>query len=685
MFIFVPSNLLKKRRPVLPSFSTSSAIVGLCLAFGPAFTITSSQAATVLNTRASVEDGETKPSIPADKGAIHDLVSKLYNQKHLPEPRTASEDKSGDNAAKNAAASSASARTMTEQDFSNSVWMLYSKTLSTPAQQEAQPPKDAGLVTPSFERSMPADQGLVEKPLVDQSVASLDRSFIELPQKTDGSMPPPSKEQVALASNTQGAMVSKSSLGLAREESASVPTMQAAMVSDRVAVSILKGIVGGDYLSVNVNGMVAPADVQSPVHLDEAVAFALKNNFEISAAEEKARGAYWDKMGAYSQYLPAVKVSVDFGPERSAPATINDPEGNRVLDSTHFRRDRNITVTQPLIDLSIIADIFAMRDKEAIADLNERDVREAVALDTANTYLTLLQARISVRLAEEYKNYLDSLALRVKARVEGGGAPAADLDRIQGRAAIAEGARIEALGEYQSQLAEFKRLTKILPPHLVIPNLLSPAIPENVQDALGMALKSNPSYMSSQKKIDLATSDRDKTLSGLLPKLLFQFSDAYAYNAGAAAQGNPIDGVYPTQKTQNVMLVAQWALNGGTNITGGLSGAAKEREMTFRKLDVRSRIEQGIISSYASIKTAHDRQTALQRTIEADERVVKGFEYQFVNGTRSLFDLLDSYERLYNARLNFVRIAVMRAKAVYHVHRQMGRVIPAIVELKGNK
>ncbi len=448
---------------------------------------------------------------------------------------------------------------------------------------------------------------------------------------------------------------------------------------DEQAAIILKGIVGADGVPLNVSVEGSHADVQSAVHVDEAVAFALKNNFEVSAAEEKSRGAYWDKMGAYAQYLPTVQMSADSGPERSQPASYNDLNGNRVLDNVHHRRDHSISITQPLIDLSIVADILSGRDKQDIANIDQRDVREGVAYDTVSTYLNLLQARITVRLAEDYKKYLDNLAARMKARVEGGGATDADLERIRGRSTTAEGARVEAIGEYQTQLAEFNRLTKIMPPELVIPQTLTPPLPPTTQDALKKALKANPTYMSSLKKTELAEDDRNKSISTMLPKLSFQYSNSYSYNAGGAANGNPADGVYPVQKTQNVMLVAQWQLAGGTPITSTMSGMAKMREMNMRSLDIRSKIEQGIRSGYASINAGRERQAALLKTIEANERVVKGFEYQFANGGRSLFDLLDSYEQLYNARLNFIRVSMASAKAGYQVHRQMGELIPAIV------
>ncbi len=454
------------------------------------------------------------------------------------------------------------------------------------------------------------------------------------------------------------------------------------VLSDEMAFAYFKKITGDEGMPLNISEASAHADIQAPVHLDEAVAFALRNNFEISAAQEKTAVAYWEKMGAYSQFIPSVQVSMDTGPERSQPASINDSYGNRVVDNVHHRRDRSITVNQPLIDLSLIADILSATDKEDVAKIDRRDVREGVAFDTISAYLSLMQARIAIQLADDYKRYLEKLVVRMKARVEGGGAPSADLDRIRGRVAIAEGARIEAVGEYEARLAELRRITKITPPEIVIPATLAPVLPAKTQEAMEMALRSNPSYLASIKKTELADDDRNKAFSSFLPKLSFQYSNSYSYNAGGAAGGNPVDGVYPTQKTQNVMLVAQWNLSAPSAVSG-VASIAKEREMNFRSLDIRSRLEEGIKAGYSSINAARARQLALKKTIDADERVVKGFEDQFENGARSLFDLLDSYEQLYNARLNFIRVTIAGAKAAYQVHRQIGELIPTVAKMRG--
>lgn len=457
-------------------------------------------------------------------------------------------------------------------------------------------------------------------------------------------------------------------------------TALSATLSDADFLKQLAGSNGA--VALNVPEAQAAPNLDAPISLDEAVAFALKNNFEVLASEEKLRGAYWDKIGAYAQYGPSVEFSIASGAERSKPASFNDASGTRVLNDIHHRRDRNWSVRQPLIDLGVIADILTAREKQGMAQEDHRDVRETVAQDTVSVFLKLIQARLAIQLADQYKQYLDDLGTRMTARVEGGGATSADADRINGRAAMAAAARIEALGNYETELAEFHRLTKVMPWQITIPDILVPTIPGSATEALDRAVRNNPSYMSGLRKIDTAAGDRNKSLATLLPKVSVQYSKNYSYNAGGAAGGNPVDGVYPSQSNEAVMVVAQWALYSGTAVTGAMAGAAKTREMRLRAQDALSRIEQGIRANYTAINAALARRAVLQKTVEANQRVVEGFEAQYQEGSRTLFDLLDAHEQLYNAKLNLMRVVVAQAQAAYQIKRQMGDLVPSLIKTK---
>lgn len=436
-----------------------------------------------------------------------------------------------------------------------------------------------------------------------------------------------------------------------------------------------KGVV-----ALNVSEYAQQANVMEPIRLDEAVAFALKNNLEIKASNSRAKSAALEKMTAYSRLLPSLDVKLSRGNEQSKPASYNDMFGNRVLDDKHVRKDRAVAVRLPLIDLEVVSDILTSSDKETLAKIQDRDERDSIVYDTVNVYLKLVQARLAVNLADQYRAHLQELYDHMKARVDGGGATAGDLERIKGHENLAEVARAEALGEYETNLAEFRRLTQITPSQLQISEVLVPEIPKSLPTAIEKALKNNPAYLATQAQRDIAASSRNSSFSRAIPKLSLEYSDTYSYDAGGAAKGNPVDGAYPTQDDKRLLLVAHWSLNGGLEIGEGMTALEKERETNFRSLDARSRIEEGVRASYNAINAANQRVAILQSGVTSNEKVVREFEDQYKNGSRSIFELLDAHAQLYGNLVNLMRIEIARALAAYQVRRQTGDLIAALID-----
>lgn len=140
--------------------------------------------------------------------------------------------------------------------------------------------------------------------------------------------------------------------------------------------------------------------------------------------------------------------------------------------------------------------------------------------------------------------------------------------------------------------------------------------------------------------------------------------------------------VVPTALPIVMVTIGVKLIGGGTQITGGMSGMHKARQMQYQSIDMLKRLEQSMSTSYSAINATQERLNILQKTVEANERVVVAYEEQFKNGTRQLFDLLDAYEQLYNSRLNMVRAIFAYTQATYQIQRGMGSVVESVLETK---
>jgi adhesin transport system outer membrane protein len=462
--------------------------------------------------------------------------------------------------------------------------------------------------------------------------------------------------------------------------STQVSNPNVAAAANSIADSLLNEIVYNGSRILEMSGTTRPAPTfMEPLRLDEAVALALSKNPEVLAASSKEDVARWQQRSAYSQYLPAVEINYAQGVERSAPGSYNDANASRVAKTVHFRRDRLFSIRQPIVDTTIVTDIFRSSANISLAEAEKRDAFAGIVFDTVSTYLKLLRARLAIHLADDYQKQLDDLGSRMAARVRGGGAANVDLDRVKGRYASAKAARLEAIGDYNINLAEFQRITSVVPAQLVLPERLIPETPEGAETALERVVRENPVYRSALSKIDLAAADRNKSFAGLLPKLSAEYTKTMTHGAGGSAHGNPIDGLYPNQTDSRFMVVAKWSLNGGTSLAEGLAGVAKVREMKFRAQDVLNRVTQSVTTGYGALYDARDRASVLQEAYAADTRVVRDFEVQYKSGARSLFDMLDAYERRYRSQLDLVKVYIDQAQAAYLVRRQLGDIAAAVM------
>ena len=458
---------------------------------------------------------------------------------------------------------------------------------------------------------------------------------------------------------------------------------QPAQISERGAKrsAILVGMLGGDPV-VRLEQSARQPDIPEPVRLDESVAFALKSNFEVQASGAKTDAADWDVAGAYMGYLPTVTFSRSTGRERSQPAAYNVND-KRVADDNHRRRDKELNIKQPLVDLSLITEILLRHKAQSAADIEAISTRERVALQTIGAFHKIIQARLFIRYAEEYKAQLDKLNELMASRVEGGGAAQADLDRIKARSVSAQSAIIETRSEFDAAMDEFRRLTGITPLQFQVPASLVPSLPPTIEDALTRALRANPDYLLSIKQTEVQQYESTKAFSRVLPTLSLEFTQSRSWNAGGSALGSSATGgdeVFPYQNERRAMVVSSWTFSGGTEIASGMSAAAKAREANFKSLDTRARVEELVRTSFNALTAANSRVPVLEQAVDSNLKVVSAFEEQYLNANRPLFDLLDAYERTYTSRLDLSRVLIAEAQAAHQLRRQMGELIDALLE-----
>jgi adhesin transport system outer membrane protein len=363
--------------------------------------------------------------------------------------------------------------------------------------------------------------------------------------------------------------------------------------------------------------------------------------------------------------LPSLLLNAKTGRENSAPGAELDPTTGRVENrSNHSRTDTSLTLRQPLLDLP---SLFDWKRREVLEKSREEGMRTSQGdayLATVNAYLGLVSSRVQADMTLDYENQLQELFQYIDKRAKAGAATNSDKERVRARSLNARAARIEQDAAQAAAGVEFVRLVNIAPATLRLPDMEDVGIsivPSDLQKAMPLAIESNPDIAVLREELRAAQIDQTAVKGRLFPRLDLELSDNNSVHAGGASG---------SQHDQRMMVVMNWSIfNGGSDIKLGNEKAARTSEISYRLDDQRRRVLQSLTAQYATLEATRQRITAGYRELESISTAARAMSNRMVSGNQSLLDMLDVYDRFYQARTRLVALHVQEMGAVAQIAR----------------
>ena len=425
-----------------------------------------------------------------------------------------------------------------------------------------------------------------------------------------------------------------------------------------------------DGKAVLATGQTAPDGTANPLSLGAAASLGYARSYVIAAADAGRSMASAQHGVAIGGLLPQVSGRFAIGVERSAPASIVDTETGKVVPvDTHERRDLIVTVSQPILDWSALAALSRTRHARDAAGAAAQDARDEEGLRIAQAYFGLVQACLGHKLLEDYSARLAGLQRWMSGRVAGGGASVADGQQVEGRV-LAVKSLLEQQKAARDQAAiSFEQLTGKRPDQLLIPGDLANGAPASLEEALARADRSNPGLAELAANERAARAEHSSALGGFLPRLSVEASQVGAMNAG----GDP-----GWRRDKRVMAVATWTLSPLSTVQTVRAAAAKSRQIHYQRLDQQRTVEQALRVVFSALDTVKVRIDTARKELAANRDVVESFDVQFSAGRKSLLELLDAYERLYQARQAMLIAGLSGAQLYFQTLRVMGDLSPAL-------
>jgi adhesin transport system outer membrane protein len=377
--------------------------------------------------------------------------------------------------------------------------------------------------------------------------------------------------------------------------------------------------------------------------VEEAILYVLETNPEISAAEANKQAIEFELDQARSLGRPRFEL------EGRAEASIN--RGERTSDST--AADGAIggwevrgRMVQTLLDGGFgrsEVERQAYRIDGAALRVLERS--EFLSLEAVRVYSEVGRTKLLAQLARDNVAYHREVFDRIERAYNNGVVGITDYQQAQERVLLADDVLLEfelnAIGSETS----FLEVVGVDPTRLSsVPNV-SRLNPASLDEALARARSLNPTVRFMQADVGAAEALSRRAESELSPDLNLEADVRY---------GEDIGGFEGKVNDANISLVLRYDFQGGRKNAAREEQIRRVSESRGRLLTQVRLVEREVRQSWATLQSAKRRVSVLSRQAALSGELLDSYENGFEVGTRSLLDVLNTQNALFQAEANLV-------------------------------
>ena len=399
--------------------------------------------------------------------------------------------------------------------------------------------------------------------------------------------------------------------------------------------------------------------------LRAAIVEALRSNPEIQIALARQDDAKYGVNEAAAGYLPHMDVAIAIGNEFSDP---------QLGSSTMLRRGEGLfSVRQNVWDFgTTINDIKRARASYRSAQWGTREKIEGISYDITAAYLSILERQKLLALAEMSLAAHQKILKMVTTQNDLGLTTPADVSRAKARADNVQAQIQDRKSALEQAREAFRRLTGHLPGVAVDVPSAQAALPASADAAVAMIADHSPRMAQAVQDRRSIERQRASQTGTFLPKV------------GLLAQANwrdDVQGRTGKNSDARVMFTVTYGfLSGGADVAIRNRLSARLREADYELERRRREVEQDLRIDFNALEVARTKSATIESEIASSEKVAQLYTQQFREGRRTVFDLLDSQQSLFDARANLVSNGTAKQLAEFRVLQKLGGLFDLLSE-----
>ncbi|EJN27323.1 type I secretion outer membrane protein, TolC family [Pseudomonas sp. GM78] len=400
--------------------------------------------------------------------------------------------------------------------------------------------------------------------------------------------------------------------------------------------------------------------------LTEAIQSTIATHPELASRVDSRLSADEDVKVAKGGFYPSVDLNAAYGRGYS------DNTNTRALGNHHTEilnyTQSELRLRQMLFDgFNTANEVERTKGVVNSRAYYAQGTAQDLALRTIEVYLEVLKRRELVTLA---KNNLQA-HLRVNdqigLRTQRGIGSNADADQSTARRALAENNLDTAEVDLADAESNFAAVVGRLPDELEAPSSIRGELPASLTDAQQSMVDNNPYLKSAQADVQSAESQYEVAKSPFYPRF-----DAEA----AVGANNNIAGEEGHDNEWRVGVVMNYNLfRGGSDKARLQSDAHKINQAMDIRNNALRQLNENIHLAWNAMVNAKKQTPTAREYAETSRRVRVAYQDQFGLGQRTLLDLLDSENELYNANRRYTEVRYTEEFSMYRVLANMGQLL----------
>ncbi|MBO1518546.1 TolC family outer membrane protein [Oceanisphaera pacifica] len=408
-----------------------------------------------------------------------------------------------------------------------------------------------------------------------------------------------------------------------------------------------------------------------PVHaqtLEEAVTQSLMTHPKVKEAFHLYQARQYEQDEATAGYLPTLDANAGIGYEYT------DSPGLR--GATHnteelTRKELGLSLRQLLFDgfktSSNVGRTQAEADAQRYTLLSNA---ENIALRVAEVYLDVLRQDEIVELSRRNLETHEQIYSDIQRRTDSGVGSSADFTQIQGRVARAYSNMTAAENNLRDAQSQFIALVNETPNDLRQPKADANFVPATLDDALSIAQKQHPTLTSASFDVDAARYQHKDAKAEFYPKVHLELGSNW---------DDDIDGAEGHNNDYRAMVRMRYNLfNGGADVARSRSTSALEMQAKDIQMNAHRQVDEGMRLAWAAYESLGRQKDFLRQHVEASFNTVDAYKKQFSLGSRTLLDVLNTENELFEARRSYINAEYDQLAAEYRIMNASGQLLDAL-------